>query len=59
MGHNSVQIMMMTSKFELDLYFIMRYPSVNLENEFVACSDPNPTLNTRKTGPDNDYKSYC
>ena len=29
--HNSVKILWMTSKFTLDLYFMMLYPSVNFE----------------------------
>ena len=30
-GHNSVKILQMISKFKLDLYFIMFYPSVNFD----------------------------
>ena len=30
-GQNSVKILQMTSQFERDLYFIMLYPSVNVE----------------------------
>ena len=30
-GHNSVKILWMTSKLELDLYLMLFYPSVNFE----------------------------
>ena len=30
-GHKSVKILRMTFKFELDMYFMMLYPSVNIE----------------------------
>ena len=43
-GHNSVNIWRMISKFELDLYFMMLYPSVNFECNWCIPSK----LNDRK-----------
>ena len=44
MGHNSVKILWMTSKFELDLYFLMLYPSVNIERN---CCIPSKVIDLK------------